>query len=99
MDRLIIILCIFTIGCSNPKVERLFVSIKKQTISAIYTNGNEKKYPISTSKFGIGDKPGSNKTPVGLMIVIEKIGSGMPITTGFRGALKICLTELTLAFY
>ena len=35
-------------------------------------------YPISTSKFGLGDVPSSNKTPLGLMKVKKKIGDNLP---------------------
>ena len=31
-------------------------------------------YPVSTSKFGVGDRPGSNRTPIGRMEVARKIG-------------------------
>ena len=33
-----------------------------------------KFYPISTSKYGIGNKTGSNKTPLGLHHIVSKIG-------------------------
>jgi lipoprotein-anchoring transpeptidase ErfK/SrfK len=37
-----------------------------------------KEFKISTSKFGLGDKPGSNCTPLGKAEVIAKIGHGLP---------------------
>ncbi|MBS0661577.1 MAG: L,D-transpeptidase [Verrucomicrobia bacterium] len=33
-------------------------------------------YPISTSKYGLGDLPGSNRTPLGLMEIAQKVGDG-----------------------
>jgi hypothetical protein len=43
-----------------------------------------KEYPISTSKFGIGQIAGSNQTPLGLHRIAEKIGAGCPAGTVFK---------------
>ncbi len=44
-----------------------------------------KQYRISTSKFGIGQISGSNKTPLGLHRIAEKIGAGCEAGTVFKG--------------
>jgi hypothetical protein len=45
----------------------------------IYDHGKlVRKYTISTSKFGIGDQPGSYRTPLGKHEIIAKIGHGLP---------------------
>ena len=44
-----------------------------------------KEYRISTSKFGIGQIKGSNKTPLGLNRIAEKIGEGCEAGTVFKG--------------
>jgi L,D-transpeptidase catalytic domain len=44
-----------------------------------------KQYIISTSKFGIGQIAGSNKTPLGLHRIAEKIGAGCEPGTVFKG--------------
>jgi hypothetical protein len=36
------------------------------------------RYPISTSRFGVGDASGSYKTPLGKMKVCEKLGDNLP---------------------
>lgn len=41
-------------------------------------------YPVSTSKFGLGDTPGSYGTPLGKMRIKEKIGHGMPAGAVFK---------------
>jgi hypothetical protein len=51
-----------------------------------------KRYLISTSRFGTGQKSGSNKTPLGLHRVAEKIGGGHPIGTAFRNRQAVGLT-------
>ena len=52
---------------------RIVISIRYQTL--IFTHRNVKlKYPVSTSKYGEGFEPGSNKTPLGMHVICEKIG-------------------------
>ena len=43
-----------------------------------------KSLPCSTSRFGIGQKEGSNCTPLGLHRIAEKIGAGEPAGTVFK---------------
>jgi hypothetical protein len=43
-----------------------------------------KKFPCSTSRFGIGQIEGSNCTPLGLHCIGEKIGEGVPPGTVFK---------------
>lgn len=43
-----------------------------------------KTYPVSTSKFGLGDTPGSYGTPLGKMRIKEKIGHNMPTGAVFK---------------
>ncbi|MDI1314450.1 L,D-transpeptidase family protein [Prosthecobacter sp.] len=62
---------------STPKGD-VVVSVKDQKLG-IYTEGKlTKEYVISTSKFGLGDQKGSNRTPLGQHEVIAKIGRGLP---------------------
>jgi L,D-transpeptidase-like protein len=62
---------------STPKGD-VVVSVKDQKLG-IYTEGKlTKQYVISTSKFGLGDQKGSNRTPLGQHEVIAKIGRGLP---------------------
>jgi lipoprotein-anchoring transpeptidase ErfK/SrfK len=42
------------------------------------------RYPVSTSKFGVGDAPSSNATPVGLLRVRKKIGTRAPAGAVFK---------------
>ena len=46
----------------------------------------------STSRFGIGQKEGSNGTPLGLHRIAEKIGGGWPAGTVFKGRQPIGYT-------
>jgi len=55
----------------------LVVSIAEQTVSLFEQNEFVKKFPCSTSRFGIGQAEGSNRTPLGLHRIAEKIGVGL----------------------
>ena len=55
-------------------------------------------YPVSTSRYGTGNENGSNKTPLGLHRIKQKIGGAMPIKTVFvgrepRGVLEDCIAQ------
>ena len=41
-------------------------------------------YPVSTSRFGVGDAPSSNATPLGLLKVRKKIGAHAPAGAVFK---------------
>ncbi len=56
----------------------ILVCIKEQKLMLIQDNYKIAEYPISTSKFGIGNKIGSNMTPLGYHVIKEKIGDNIP---------------------
>jgi lipoprotein-anchoring transpeptidase ErfK/SrfK len=60
------------------------VSVADQKMG-VYKRGAEiARYDVSTSKFGLGDQPGSRATPLGRMEVAKKIGRGAPIGMKFK---------------
>src|SRR5580658_3405491 len=67
---------------STPFV--LIINIATQTLSLFEQNQFVKQYPCSTSRFGIGQIEGSNRTPLGLHRIAEKIGAGAPAGTVFK---------------
>jgi L,D-transpeptidase YbiS len=42
------------------------------------------RFPVSTSRFGLGSEPGSNRTPLGRFVVDEKFGDGAAPGTVFE---------------
>jgi hypothetical protein len=62
----------------------LTVNIATQSVSLFADGKFVKKYPCSTSRFGIGQAEGSNCTPLGLHRIAEKIGAGAPAGTVFK---------------
>jgi hypothetical protein len=52
-----------------------------------------KTFTVSTSRFGIGQQAGSNRTPLGLHRVAFKVGDGYPIGTVFQARRPVGLTH------
>ena len=68
----------------SPGDNIVLVNINQQTLH-LYHNGElTKDYPISSSKFGIGNQVESFKTPLGIHRVAQKIGDGAPPGTIFK---------------
>ena len=74
-------------------VRAFTVSVANQTLSLFEKSSMPsctdeykflKKFPCSTSRFGIGQIEGSNCTPLGLHCIAEKIGDGLPAGTVFK---------------
>ena len=62
----------------------IFISAHDQKL-AVYDHGEVlAKYPISTSKYGLGDSSGSYKTPLGTLWVCNKIGDNLPLGAVIR---------------
>ncbi|MFT4549083.1 MAG: lipoprotein-anchoring transpeptidase ErfK/SrfK [Verrucomicrobiales bacterium] len=72
--------------CANHK--RIVVSVAQQRMILTDKGKFVKSYPVSTSKFGTGDVPGSKKTPLGTMRIADKIGGGSRSGTVFKGRKK-----------
>lgn len=62
----------------------IIVSVKDQQLMLKTAGKTEAIYPVSTSKFGIGDRLGSYATPLGKLLVKMKIGAGRPLGSVFR---------------
>ena len=65
--------------CNKSFNEVLFVNITEQKMYYIKEGGIVKTYVISSSSYGVGNKAGSNKTPIGLHKVKQKFGEKTPI--------------------
>jgi lipoprotein-anchoring transpeptidase ErfK/SrfK len=56
-------------------MQKIYIHVPSQTLDLLAEDGSvERRYAISTSCFGLGTEPGSNKTPLGNFRVGEKIG-------------------------
>ena len=75
---------------------RIEISVRKQLLTLRSGRKKLAEYPVSTSRFGLGTKEGSFKTPTGRFRVAEKIGEGMPIGTVFKSRRPIKPTKKLL---
>jgi len=62
----------------------IYISAKDQKLAVVNHGAVLAKYPISTSKFGLGDSQGSYKTPLGTLWVCNKIGDNLPLGAVIR---------------
>ncbi len=60
------------------------VSVKEQKLMLLQNGAKVTTYPVSTSKFGLGDASGRMTTPLGAMAVAQKIGDHAPTGAVFR---------------
>ncbi len=63
---------------------KLRVDVARQVMDLLSGSRIVRSYPISTSKFGLGTEPGSNKTPLGRFRISEKIGGDAPLRMAFK---------------
>ena len=64
---------------------RIFVHVPSQTLDILDASGALlQRYACSTSRFGLGSEPGSNKTPTGNFRIAEKHGDSAPAGMIFK---------------
>jgi lipoprotein-anchoring transpeptidase ErfK/SrfK len=86
-SRAILLGAIATIvaSCAAPDTQHHIVISTREQKLALLDRGNLMAiYPVSTSKFGLGDWPGSSCTPLGELEVAQKIGDHAPSGTVFK---------------
>ncbi len=81
--------CFFN-SCSNTSFagrdtrNKMIVSVSDQKMLLVRDGKPVKAYKVSTSKFGVGDIPRSNRTPLGRLQVAQKIGHRAPPGAVFK---------------
>jgi lipoprotein-anchoring transpeptidase ErfK/SrfK len=70
-------------SCAD-RSHRIIVSVPEQRMAVFKKEQLLATFPISTSRFALGDIPGSNGTPLGRLEIAEKIGSGQPLGMKFK---------------
>ena len=63
---------------------RIIISVRDQKLMLIENGTIAATYPVSTSKYGLGDNWGSLATPLGLLQVAQKIGDHAPMGAVFH---------------
>src|SRR6266478_7987642 len=73
-------------SCAAPRdtEHHIVVSVRDQKLALLQKGNLVATYPISTSKFGLSDRPGSFGTPLGELEIADKIGDGAAAGTVFK---------------
>ncbi len=72
-------------SCAAPDTHHhIVVSIREQKLALLDRDNLIAIYPVSTSKFGLGDWPGSSFTPLGELEIAKKIGDNAPPGAVFK---------------
>jgi lipoprotein-anchoring transpeptidase ErfK/SrfK len=67
-----------------PIRSEVIISVRDQKLMLLYNGARVAVYPVSTSKYGVGDFWGRMTTPLGYMQVAQKIGDRAPIGAVFH---------------
>src|ERR1700761_8298050 len=82
---LLLALALFFSSCATKDSDHhILVSVADQSLALFQKERLLGRYPVSTSRFGLGDRPGSRATPLGRMEVAIKIGAGAPLGAVFK---------------
>jgi len=85
--RLLGAAALVSLGASCTTVDnrhQVIISIPEQRMALLEDGAPLATYPVSTSKFGLSDRPSSYGTPLGTMQIAAKIGGGAPVGAVFK---------------
>lgn len=72
-------------SCAAPDNQHhVVVSVREQKLALLEKGSLVATFPVSTSKFGLGDRRGSCRTPLGELEIADKIGDTAPMGTVFK---------------
>ena len=86
LQLIVFAISVFIASCVAPDTQHhVIISAREQKLAVLDRGNLMAIYPISTSKFGLGDWPGSSRTPLGELEIAEKIGDHAAPGTVFKG--------------
>lgn len=81
----LLLVTLFLASCAAPDTQHQIVVSTREQKLALLDRGNVLAiYPVSTSKFGLGDWRGSRFTPLGKLQIAQKIGENAPSGAVFK---------------
>jgi len=78
----LVLLCLSRLSASAAP--EIIISVPDQRLVVMENGVLIGHFPVSTSKFGLGDQPNSYATPLGLLEVAAKVGAGTPMGGVFK---------------
>jgi len=81
----LLLVTLFLASCAAPDTQHhIVISTRDQKLALLDRDTLVATYPVSTSKFGLGDRPGSRFTPLGQLQIAQKIGDKAPPGAVFK---------------
>jgi lipoprotein-anchoring transpeptidase ErfK/SrfK len=81
----LLLITLFLASCAAPDTQHhIVISTRDQKLALLDRGTLLATYPVSTSKFGLGDRPGSRFTPLGRLQIAEKVGDNAPPGAVFK---------------
>jgi hypothetical protein len=78
LASLLFMFCLTSCATHKDLQHRVVISVKDQKLAVLDRETLVAIYPISTSKYGLGDWRGSYRTPLGELEIAQKIGDRLP---------------------
>lgn len=72
----LLVVCLLSSCATKDTAHQVVISARDQKLAVLENGKLIATYPVSTSKYGLGDGRGSYRTPLGQMEVATKIGDG-----------------------
>ncbi len=73
-----VVVAMFFAACAKDRIHTMVISVPEQRM-ALYAKGELMRvYDVSTSRFCVSCRPGTNGTPLGRHEIAKKIGGGQP---------------------
>jgi lipoprotein-anchoring transpeptidase ErfK/SrfK len=81
----VLLLTLLLASCAAPDTRhQIVVSTREQKLALVDRGKVLAIYPVSTSKFGLGDWRGSRFTPLGKLQIVQKVGDNAPPGAVFK---------------
>src|SRR6266481_3543287 len=88
-NYLFLLLALFLASCAAPDTQhRIVISTRDQKLAVLDRGTLLTTYPVSTSKFGLGDSQRSSRTPLGQLEIAKKIGDNAPLGAVFKDRVR-----------
>src|SRR5213078_4524695 len=85
----LVLLAVFLASCAAPDTQHhIVISTRDQKLAVLDRGTLLTTYPVSTSKFGLGDYLRSSRTPLGQFEVAKKIGDNAPLGAVFKDRIR-----------
>jgi lipoprotein-anchoring transpeptidase ErfK/SrfK len=84
-----LLIAVLLASCAAPDTQHhIVISTRDQKLAVLDRGTLMATYPVSTSKFGLGDYLRSSRTPLGQLEIAKKIGDNAPPGTVFKDRIR-----------